>query len=316
MAIQLRHLNYFVHIVDAGSFSRAATVANIAQPALSQQIAGLELELGVKLLTRSARGVTPTDAGLVLYRQACSIRRQIDQIPALVRATEQEPTGSVSLGMPQTLAARVGSAFVAACRQKFPRLLLRLMEGASVQLRDNLTASRVDISLIHEQTDIPGLAYRPIFHQALFALARRDREGPDGDTIDLEDLMRRPLVLPTAPNAVRDKVDAALAERKLRPTIVAELNSFHGILDVVRDDAVYTILPWPATEETLGGSDFRAWMIEPRLEITTSFAVSTLTPVSGAAFIVQEFFVEFLAEKVRAEKWIGARLDESYRAAL
>lgn len=316
MAIQLRHLNYFVHIVDAGSFSRAATVANIAQPALSQQIAGLELDLGVKLLTRSARGVMPTDAGLILYRQACSILRQIDQIPALVRETGQEPTGAVSLGMPQTLAARVGPAFVAACRQKFPRLLLRLIEGASVQLRDNLTASRVDISLMHEQTDIPGLAYRPIFHQALFALARHDREGPDGDTISLDDLMRRPLVLPTAPNAVRDKVDKVLAERKLTPTVVAELNSFHSILDVVRDDAVFTILPWPATEKTLGGTDFRAWRIEPKMEITTSFAVSTLTPISGAAFIVQEFFVAFLAEKVRTEKWVGARLEETYRTAL
>jgi len=54
--IQLRHLCYFVGIVDAGSLSRAATTLYVAQPALSQQMAELEQELGLPLLHRSARG--------------------------------------------------------------------------------------------------------------------------------------------------------------------------------------------------------------------------------------------------------------------
>ena len=65
--IQLRHLRYFVGIVDAGSLSRAATTLYVAQPALSQQMAELEQALGVALLHRSARGVRPTPAGDVLY---------------------------------------------------------------------------------------------------------------------------------------------------------------------------------------------------------------------------------------------------------
>ena len=68
--IQLRHLHYFVGIVDAGSLSRAASTLFVAQPALSQQMADLEQRLGVPLLHRSARGVRPTPAGLLLYREA------------------------------------------------------------------------------------------------------------------------------------------------------------------------------------------------------------------------------------------------------
>lgn len=52
MPVQLRHLRYFVRIVAAGSFSKAAAVVHIAQPALSQQIAELEQELGISLLHR------------------------------------------------------------------------------------------------------------------------------------------------------------------------------------------------------------------------------------------------------------------------
>ena len=63
MTVQLRQLRYFTGIVDAGSFSRAALTLHVAQPALSQQIAELELDLGVPLLQRSARGTQPTAAG-------------------------------------------------------------------------------------------------------------------------------------------------------------------------------------------------------------------------------------------------------------
>ena len=75
--MQFRQLRYFVKIVEAGSFSRAATLIHVAQPALSQQIHELEDRLGVTLLRRSARGVTPTAAGEVAVS-----RGDLDPAPA------------------------------------------------------------------------------------------------------------------------------------------------------------------------------------------------------------------------------------------
>ena len=70
---KLRHLRYFVGIVDAGSLSRAAQTLFVAQPTLSQQMTELEDDLGVPLLLRSVRGVKPTPAGEALYREASRI---------------------------------------------------------------------------------------------------------------------------------------------------------------------------------------------------------------------------------------------------
>jgi DNA-binding transcriptional LysR family regulator len=84
--MQLRHLRYFVRIVEAGSFSRAAATIHVAQPALSQQIAELEEELGVSLLHRSTRGVRPTAAGETLFREAAAILQQMEQLPGKVSA--------------------------------------------------------------------------------------------------------------------------------------------------------------------------------------------------------------------------------------
>ena len=76
--MQLRQFQYLIHIIDSGSLSRASQALHIAQPALSQQINQFEEELGVKLLTRSVRGVAPTEAhhryigprGVLFYAKA------------------------------------------------------------------------------------------------------------------------------------------------------------------------------------------------------------------------------------------------------
>ena len=71
--IDLRQLRYFVAIVDSGSLTRAAGVLHIAQPALSQQMSALESELDSQLLTRSVKGVRPTQAGWAVYRHAQTV---------------------------------------------------------------------------------------------------------------------------------------------------------------------------------------------------------------------------------------------------
>src|SRR3546814_10857548 len=77
-SLELRQLKYLACIVEAGSLSRASQALHVAQPALSQQINRLEEELGVKLLVRSVRGVTPTEVGAAVYQQAKLVLKQIE----------------------------------------------------------------------------------------------------------------------------------------------------------------------------------------------------------------------------------------------
>ncbi|ERH64428.1 hypothetical protein N172_04390 [Pantoea dispersa EGD-AAK13] len=77
--MNLRRLKYFIKIVDAGSLTQAAESLHIAQPALSQQLATLEGEVNQQLLIRTKRGVTPTEAGKMLYHHAFTILHQCEQ---------------------------------------------------------------------------------------------------------------------------------------------------------------------------------------------------------------------------------------------
>ncbi|VDZ74164.1 nitrogen assimilation regulatory protein Nac [Atlantibacter hermannii] len=89
--MNLRRLKYFVKIVDIGSLTQAAEVLHIAQPALSQQVATLEGEMDQQLLIRTKRGVTPTEAGKILYAHARTILRQCEQAQLAVNNVGHTP---------------------------------------------------------------------------------------------------------------------------------------------------------------------------------------------------------------------------------
>src|SRR5262245_36368764 len=84
--INFRQLTYFRKVVDLGNMTAAAEMLNVAQPALGSQIRQLEGELGVELLVRHSRGITPTPAGELLYNHARHILDDVDQAAREVRA--------------------------------------------------------------------------------------------------------------------------------------------------------------------------------------------------------------------------------------
>src|SRR5712692_7737144 len=108
--LDLRQLRYFVAIVDAGSVSRAALVLHIAQPAMSQQLAHLEREIGTKLLRRSVRGVAPTDAGKAVYRHAQTLLKLAAETANVARGAGAGASGRVRIGLPSSIAMILGSA--------------------------------------------------------------------------------------------------------------------------------------------------------------------------------------------------------------
>ena len=104
--MDIRQLRYFVQIVESGSLLKASRQIFIAQPALSQQLAKLEAEVGVSLLTRSARGVVPTENGHALYHHAKFLIRQVDQSVLIARQGPSAIAGMVTVAVVRFAALR------------------------------------------------------------------------------------------------------------------------------------------------------------------------------------------------------------------
>ena len=155
--MNLRRLKYFVKIVDIGSLTQAAEVLHIAQPALSQQVATLEGEMDQQLLIRTKRGVTPTEAGKILYTHARTILRQCEQAQLAVHSVGQTLSGNVSIGLaPGTAASSVTMPLLQAVRAELPEVLVYLHENSGSVLNDKLLNGQLDMAVLTIAPRLPG----------------------------------------------------------------------------------------------------------------------------------------------------------------
>lgn len=107
-----RQRRLFVSVVDEGSFSKAAEKGFVTPQSVSQQIRKLEAEVGVELLERGSRGVTPTEAGRVFYQGCLDIERSIDALVETCRALGGEGHTTIRLGMGRDYSMGLFSAFL------------------------------------------------------------------------------------------------------------------------------------------------------------------------------------------------------------
>ncbi|MDM0104063.1 LysR substrate-binding domain-containing protein [Variovorax sp. J22R24] len=292
--IQLRHLRYFVKIVEAGSFSRAATMIFIAQPALSQQMAELEEELGVVLLHRSARGVRPTAAGDALYREAVSILRQVEKLPEIVRFSGGEVAGSVSLGMSSTLASLFAGGFMKACRTALPMVNLSFVTEDSLSLKSRIAARTLDLAIVFEEAPTPGLVRHPLLRQRLYFVDRKQGVRGGAKSISLSQVAARPLVLPSHPNAMRSLLDEHFAAAGLAPTVVAEANMLHGMLSAVQSGVGATVIPMGDFKAGTGQAGLVATPIEPAIHQTAHVVSSDGVSLTRAGEAVRDMLGPFV----------------------
>ena len=205
--MNFRRLKYFVKIVDIGSLTQAAEVLHIAQPALSQQVATLEGELDQQLLIRTKRGVTPTEAGKVLYTHARTILRQCEQAQLAVNNVGQTLSGSVSIGLaPGTAASSITMPLLQAVRNELPDVLVYLHENSGTVLNDKLLNNQLDMAVLYDRAPQSGIVSQPLLKEDLYLVGTSNCPG---QSVDLTAVAEMNLFLPRDYSAVRARVDEA-----------------------------------------------------------------------------------------------------------
>ncbi|WP_407168587.1 LysR substrate-binding domain-containing protein [Bradyrhizobium sp. ORS 111] len=307
--MQFRKLRYFVKIVEAGSFSRAASIVHVAQPALSQQVAELEVRLGVALLQRSARGVRPTAAGEIFYKEASAILHQLDQLPAVVRSDRDQPEGVVNVGFISSLAP-VLVGFLDECREAFPKVVIRFSDGDSLGLEDKIASSLVDLAVLHEVEFTTALMRKPLYRQKLFVVSRQPITT-NGDPISLERIAELPLVLPGNVKGRRALIEHVFAEAKLKTNVVLEADSLVSEMWSVRNGVGCTILPVGDLSNFGPHAFAKPTLIEPPIYFTCSIAYSADFPLTAASEAVRDALAKFLERRLSEGSIVGAeRLPE------
>jgi LysR family nitrogen assimilation transcriptional regulator len=280
--MDIRQLDYFVHVADLGSFTKAASLLSIAQSALSHQVRQLEVELEQTLLYRNGRGVTPTDAGRRLLAHARGILMQVRRARDEVTEARDAMVGHVVLGLPPSIARLLTVPLFKSFRSSFPNGTFGVVEGLSASVVEWLVQGRVDIGLVYNPTPLQTIEISPLHEQEMFLISSKTAaKGRRVRPVPLKDLPRYPLIIPSRPNANRMLIEAQLAYLGLKPKIEFEIDGIASILDLVHEGYGHAVLPLNSLRSHTLGRDFLMSPItRPRLTIQLSLVTSAQRPTT------------------------------------
>lgn len=295
--MEIRGLRYFVAIVDCGSLTKAAEQVCVAQPALSQQLAALEADLGVPLLLRSVKGVAPTDAGMTLYRHARTILRQLEHTRSDVRASGSSLSGTVAVGLPTTAAAVLAMPLLRAVRTHYPEIRLQLFESMSGYIGELLGNNRLDFAILFRDSESRAVELEPLVEESLCLIGHPTPAWPlhtDQSTVELKALDGLPLVLPSSAQGLRLLVERAFAQAGATLNVVADLDSLPCLLGAANEGLACTILPASALAAT--GFNIPNWRIAPNIQRVLSLCRLRSGPHTAASAAVEKLLREIVTQ--------------------
>ena len=309
--MDMRQLRYFVQIVESGSLAKASRQLFIAQPALSQQMARLEDEVGKALLVRSSRGVVPTENGEALYHHAKFMLRQLDQAVSVARQDTAALSGRVTLGLAPTTVCALGLPLMQHLRRVHPGVLLNVVEGLSGHLEHMTRVGQLDLAVLFETDAARRWSVTPLLEETLYLIRSRQGLPPNAAaTVSMAELGALPLILPTGPHGLRSTLDAAFARAGLRPVLAAEIDSLALLMDAVDAGLGATLQPWAAVGRFADAAQrfHLAALDDPlarRPNVLCSLSDDELSPAALAARVV---LADCARARVNAGQWMGATL--------
>lgn len=307
--MNIRQLHYFLQVAEQKSFTRAAAVLHVAQPALSRSVRALEADLGVALFERSERGVALTDAGHLLKRRAADLLAEFAHVRDEVGARARELGGEFMFGMPPSMQHLATLPLLRAFRREHPGVLLRFTEGISVTLSEGLQAGRIDIAVLAANEPLAALHNEPLLSEAMYLVGPRKARLSPARPVSIERVAAEPLMVTLRPNSVRALVEAALARvgRTLAP--VLEANATSVMLQMVTAGEGYTVLPYSALHESLAAGRVSAAPVAD-LRMSWAIAYSRERTLSRAGRELTRLLRQVAQQAIERGDWVSAEMPD------
>lgn len=263
--LSLDRLRAFAHVVELGSFSAAAERLEVTQPAISLQVRQLEQDVGVCLVERVGRRVTPTAAGEELLGHARRIDASVSEALEAMTRHATGVIGRVRLGTGATACIYFLPRVLRTLRLKFPSLNIVVSTGSTADMLKALEDNTIDIGLV--TMPAPGKIFdvRPIVDDEFVAIASRDGRASLPSKVTPAVLAEHPVVLYQSGAHTRQLIDqwAMRAGVSLKP--VMELGSVEAIKELVGAGLGWSVVPSLALPTAAAGRKTVTRPLSPRL---------------------------------------------------
>jgi DNA-binding transcriptional LysR family regulator len=231
-----------------GSVTGAAQALGYSGPAVSQQLAALEREVGMPLTERVGRGIVLTPAADILVAHTDALLAQLDAAEADVAALREQVTGRVSVAaFPSAGVALLPSAW-AALQDSAPHVELEFVEMEPEESLPAALRGEVDVAVAHEYDVLPrpldpAFERRELLVDPVLIAVHRGHPAAGQDTLDLHSLAGEAFLAPRTNTSCAEMTQRACANAGFVPHVVARATDFQVLLSLVAARAGVALVP-------------------------------------------------------------------------
>lgn len=256
--MNLKQLEVFLAVADSGSFSRGAEATFITQSTVSQHIAALESELGVKLLDRTGRGALPTEGGKLLLEHARRVvagAREIEQTMRRFRGLEEAELRVGGSNIPgDHMIPEVLPLFLV----RHPGVRLTLLQGDSRETLERVAREEVEIGIVGSRFDDAGVIFTPLGRDEIRLIAGSTHPLAGTGAIGLDTLARQEFIMREPGSGTARTVAQALTGAGVAPAALAvraSLGSNEAVKHAVASGLGLSFLSEISIKKELGRGD-------------------------------------------------------------
>jgi LysR family transcriptional regulator, pca operon transcriptional activator len=272
--IKFRHIQCFLAVLQLGTVQRAADSLSITQPAVSKTLAELEEIIGAPLFERGRHGAVSTRQGRLFapHARAClaALRQGVDE----VRLDGQLALAFIAIGVLPTVAGTLLPAALAAFRQRWPSVSVRVQTGSNQQLLESLQAGDTALAIgrLSDSESMAGMSFEHLYREPLSVVVRAGHRLLEEGSLSPAMLARYPIVVPPPGTFIRQSADSMLTAFGAQASIawLETLSVSLGRAMALHNDAIWFVpsntieddlaskvlarlpIPFPGTDEPIG----------------------------------------------------------------
>lgn len=265
--LSLDHLATFKLVIIRGSFTAAADVLGISQPAVSLQMRQLEATLQTRLIERTGRGIRPTPAGLTLLEHCEVIEKVVNTAVQSVSLHQQQISGTVTLGTGATVCIHLLPAVLHALQLAWPQLTVGVRTGNTQDIVRAVEENRLDIGLVTLPATGKNLDVTPVMKEEFVLIGATNADCP-GVAFTPARCAALPFIVFESGSGTRTLIDNWFLAASTQMAPVMELGSIEAIKRMVRAGLGYSIVPRLAVDQPEERSGLSLYSLEPPLHRT------------------------------------------------
>jgi len=246
--MQIETLKVFCDLVESRSFSQAAVRNFVTQSAVSQQIKNLESKFEKPLLDRGGRGVSPTEAGRIVYQAAREILDRFERMGVAMKSLGQEIFGTVRVATVYSIGLYEMSRVIKTFLKKYPKVNLHMEYFPSTRVYEECLRGSVDLGIVPYPKPTKGIEVISLRADRLILICSPDHPFGARRHIQLQKLDAERFVAFDKEQPSRHAIDQILTEHNVRVQVVMEFDNIETIKRSVEIGAGVSVVPSPSVE--------------------------------------------------------------------